>query len=36
MERRFDSHMPLMWIDKAQSRKPARDLGGGDDSSVLL
>jgi 7-cyano-7-deazaguanine synthase len=28
MERRFVLHTPLMWIDKAQTWKLARDLGG--------
>src|SRR5882757_1891957 len=28
MERRFVLHMPLMWIDKAQTWKLAQDLGG--------
>src|SRR3546814_5314995 len=28
MERRFVLHTPLMWIDKAQTWRLARDLGG--------
>src|SRR3546814_12104696 len=28
MERRFVRHTPLMWIDKAQTWRLARDLGG--------
>ena len=36
MERRFVMHRPLMWIDKAQIWKLARDLGGDDLIDLIV
>src|SRR3546814_14890310 len=35
MERRFVLHTPLMWIDKAQTWRLARDLGGDNRVDLL-
>lgn len=36
MERRFVLHTPLMWIDKAQTWRLARDLGGDDLVDLIV
>src|SRR3546814_12604 len=36
MERHFVLHTPLMWIDKAQTWRLARDLGGDDLVNLIV